>query len=358
MKKIAFLFFGISFSSLLSARNKLTIYYDHDWKITTSENFEIKREAEMDFSKFIFDGEFKDFDRGNHLIGEGVYAKGVKVGIHKTYFENGSLKSSIEWNGDDFTIIDLKGESIDLSVNGGTGKFKANYWIPFSRTKIHGLLIGEFKNKARVGKWIYYDSLGQPLFEESYRRGDFLRAIVFYRDGMAGTLIKKSILGKGGVVTPSLTTRPVNKLDIKLQPYQSIDRLDFDKAKYKNIFSFFSTLKEFCNKDTISGVQYAGGENDYKKIIARSVHYPLDATLNKSQGTALVRVIIGEDGVAKSYKIAKSSGLESFDRAALEVARLLEDKWIPARNACVPFESFILLPIAFKYVRSVSDSHN
>src|SRR5260221_6771952 len=80
-----------------ASQNVIQIYYDKDWKITSSDKYEFKREALFDFKDVCFNGEFKDYDKESHMIGKGIYTKGIKTGIHLTFFNDGTLKSSVEY---------------------------------------------------------------------------------------------------------------------------------------------------------------------------------------------------------------------------------------------------------------------
>ena len=347
MRVFALLIFGLSMSDHLFGQGKVTIYYDQDWRITTSENFQIRREAGIDFSTIVFNGKFKDYNRENKLIAEGEYVNGVKTGNHKSFFEDGTLRSSVDWKDGDFTINDLKAENAEFTVLNGTGKFKVEYSTGSSTNKAHGILQGEFKNKERVGKWIYTDSLGNPKNEETYSHGNFKRAIVYLKPDLQTQLIKKAIKDSGGTVTPDENSAPVNKLKIILSPYDHIENFDLDKTKYKNLFAFFSQVKESCDSLTNANIRFPG-VGGYSSIIAKETRYPAAARRNNIQGTVIIRVIVSKEGVAKSYKILKAgNSTDIFDNEALRVARLLEDKWFPAHKGCVPFESLINLPISF-----------
>jgi protein TonB len=49
--------------------------------------------------------------------------------------------------------------------------------------------------------------------------------------------------------------------------------------------------------------------------------YPAEARLNRLEGRVVVRIVIREDGQIVSATIAKSSGHETLDQAALETLR-------------------------------------
>lgn len=50
-------------------------------------------------------------------------------------------------------------------------------------------------------------------------------------------------------------------------------------------------------------------------------HYPVDARLKHAEGRVVVRIVIQDNGHIASAVIAKSSGYELLDQAALETIR-------------------------------------
>jgi len=62
--------------------------------------------------------------------------------------------------------------------------------------------------------------------------------------------------------------------------------------------------------------------------------YPIESRRKHEQGTAVLNVLVGEDGAVASISIAKSSGFKRLDNAALEaVARW---RWSPAMRNGLP----------------------
>ena len=73
--------------------------------------------------------------------------------------------------------------------------------------------------------------------------------------------------------------------------------------------------------------------------------YPPTSRRLGEQGTVIVRVLIGADGVAQEAELRKSSGFDRLDRAALETVR----KWryVPGKRGGVPEAMWFNVPINF-----------
>ena len=73
--------------------------------------------------------------------------------------------------------------------------------------------------------------------------------------------------------------------------------------------------------------------------------YPATSRRLGEQGTVIVRVLIGADGLAQEAELRKSSGFDRLDRAALETVR----KWryVPGKRGGVPEAMWFNVPINF-----------
>src|SRR5882762_2213658 len=136
---------------------KVVFYYTLNWELTTHEKSFFKREADFDLMAMSFDGVYKDYDKEDKLIAEGLYSKGEKRGLQNEYFNDRSLKSTIEYLNLDFTIWELKDENREVRITGGTGQFSLNYLYVSGLVSQpvwkHGVLNGEFHFGRRVGTW-------------------------------------------------------------------------------------------------------------------------------------------------------------------------------------------------------------
>jgi len=74
--------------------------------------------------------------------------------------------------------------------------------------------------------------------------------------------------------------------------------------------------------------------------------YPETARRKGREGTVLLRVLVDDEGRAKSVEINKSSGDDSLDRAAAEAIQRW--RFIPARHGEKTVESWIRIPVDFR----------
>jgi len=74
--------------------------------------------------------------------------------------------------------------------------------------------------------------------------------------------------------------------------------------------------------------------------------YPAIARRRAQQGTVTIRVLVDIDGVVQRAEIAESSGFDVLDDAAIETVRR-RWRFVPARSAGNPIESWVLVPIRF-----------
>lgn len=307
----------------IKAQDKIQIYYNKDWKISVPSNYSFRRDANFDFVELVFNGEYKDYDKENRLIGDGVYIKGEKTGIHNTYFSDGKLKSSIEYIGNEFKIKELNSEN-EVLIKDGTGKFS----IPFTARKKEGILKGEFKNYKKTGKWAYFDSEGKKTHEEIFKDDAFKYGTYF---------------------TPMGAIPALNKSEIFIMSIESIESFNINKTELTNLFKFFSTQTN-CLRDSLSfGVRYPGGMKNLLTEIGRTIRYPAEARRNNIGGRVIVTITIDKEGQVKKYDITKSAD-RSLDIEALRVLQEFEDKWFPSVLKGQPFESTISIPVNFNGV--------
>jgi TonB family protein len=320
MKSFILILILLQSITCLRAQDKIQVYYDKDWKISLPSEFAFRRDADFDFIELVFNGQYKDYDKENNLIGEGAYSKGAKTGIHNTYFSNGKLESSIEYVGEDFTIKELNSEYETL-ITRGTGEFS----IPFTIYKKEGVLKGEFKNYKKTGKWTYFDSEGKKSHEEIY---------------------KDNIFQKGTYFSPRGETPLVKKREIFIKPNEFIETFDINKMELTSLFCFFSTQTNSLRDSLSIGVRYPGGMKNLLDEINRMIRYPVEAFRNGIRGRVIVTITVDKEGQVKKYDITKSVD-KSLDSEAVRVLQLFEDKWFPSVLKGQPFESTISIPITF-----------
>lgn len=74
--------------------------------------------------------------------------------------------------------------------------------------------------------------------------------------------------------------------------------------------------------------------------------YPMDARRNRWEGTVRLRVVITPEGRVKDIGVARSSGFDSLDEAALETVR--KWKFLPGKQAGTSVEAVGFLNIPFR----------
>jgi periplasmic protein TonB len=82
----------------------------------------------------------------------------------------------------------------------------------------------------------------------------------------------------------------------------------------------------------------------YKSV--RNVPYPRIAAQQRLEGTVMLRVLVGPDGVPQSIDIEKSSGHVVLDRAARDA--VMKWRFEPGTRNGQPFAAYGLVPIAFR----------
>jgi protein TonB len=76
----------------------------------------------------------------------------------------------------------------------------------------------------------------------------------------------------------------------------------------------------------------------------KPVYPPLSKRLNE-QGTVLIRVLVGADGLPQQARVARSSGYERLDQAALAAVQAW--RFVPGKRAGVPEAMWFDVPISF-----------
>ena len=300
---------------------KTTFYYNLNWELTAPQKSFFKREAYFDFTDMVFDGVYMDYNKDNVLIAEGSYARGIKGGLQNEYFSNRSLKSTIEYDGNDFTIWEFKNEQKQDSVKNGTGRFMISYFylsgLVSQPTWKQGILNGEFHFGKKAGTWTYEDLGNKKTDEEVYENGKLIKRIHF----------------------SEATTIELNyKKDIII----SLNSLFTETLAYDH--SSFGYLNEVFEQQPIypvsfqRNIAYPGGMKRLLLLLVQNAEVP--------QGqVCIVKLRVDERGKVLKYAITESVDPDTDDRA-VKAIRLHEKKFLPAINNGLPYPSTIFLPIS------------
>lgn len=77
-----------------------------------------------------------------------------------------------------------------------------------------------------------------------------------------------------------------------------------------------------------------------------AVAYPRKSVINNEQGTVILRVLIGSDGVPQRIEIEKSSGFLALDRAAREA--VMKWRFTAGTKNGVPYTAWGRVPVEFQ----------
>ena len=91
-------------------------------------------------------------------------------------------------------------------------------------------------------------------------------------------------------------------------------------------------------------VETAPSALGYKSM--KAVAYPPIAARQKLEGTVMLRVLVGPDGVPQRVDVEKSSGHSILDRAARDA--VMKWRFEPGTRNGQPFAAYGLVPIAFR----------
>ncbi|MDO4724774.1 MAG: energy transducer TonB [Comamonadaceae bacterium] len=80
------------------------------------------------------------------------------------------------------------------------------------------------------------------------------------------------------------------------------------------------------------------------------ISYPSQSQRLREEGVVRVRVLVGANGRVKEAVLAKSSGFDRLDRAAIE-GLLRNGRFAPTTRNGVPIDDWYILPVSFKLQR-------
>ncbi len=308
--------FGQSNSSL-NEPVKLTFYYNQNWELTTPEKSFYRREAYFDLQEMVFDGVCNDYSKDNKLMAEGFYAHGAKRGIQTEYAHDRSVKSTIEFSGDDFIVWQWVNENKVYEITRGTGKFTLTYFYFFDLNQFkHGVLNGEFQNGRRVGKWLYQDSNKKSWDEEEYKNGKFVKRTHFTERGAVELDFQKEII----ISVNSLNT----------------ETLAFDKEAFATLNQFFEQYISYP-VSLQRKIGYAGG-------VKRLLRLLVEAGVPE-QNLVLAKIKMDEHGQILKTTIVRPADLNSDERV-LKAIEQHGGKILPAIKNGKPVAATIYLPVA------------
>jgi len=284
---IQFFFVFTSFTTLAQTSERITEYFDKDWKTVSDKHLAsyyrtieyrddvimlrdyfisgkiqmVAECVEVD-PKPIFDGKVTWYYESGGIKSEGTYKENEKVGTYKTYYENGSLEME----------------------------------------EMH------FRKKGAKSKYIHFFS---PSGVELLPNGKGVIQTSANKDGNSYNEVEDSVLVASFTVS---------------------------KITNDTIFGVTENMAE-----------YKGGLNGLAGYLQGAVKYPSQARRTGTQGTVYVCFTVDKQGAVKDSYVIKGISPEC-DAEALRVVSAMEN-WIPARHKSIPVKSRFVLPIKFKIGR-------
>lgn len=300
---------------------KTTFFYDLNWQLTTLEKSYFKREAIFDFTDMVFDGLYRDYNKADVLIAEGSYHHGAKAGLHTEYFANHSLRSTIEYDGTDFTIWEFNDEQKKDSVRHGTGSFTLPYFylsgLVKSPTWKQGVVKGYFRFGKRAGIWTYEDLGKRKTDEEYYENGKLSRRINFSETGTIELDYRKDvIISVNALITESMA---------------------YDQGTFSDLNAFFEQKPTYSASFNRT-VTYPGGLKRLLLKLAQS-----EAVVAGS--VCILKLKVDEHGQIPKYFIQLSADPAS-DEQAINAVKVHEKRFLPAIRNGQPYATFVYLPIS------------
>ena len=141
MKKTFLIIFGLlQISMILKSQEKIKLYFNNNWEVTSKDKAVYIREAKYDLQNFALNGKVTDRSLDGNLIMEGNYLYGKRNGEFTFYYRTGKIESK-----------------------------------------------GEYLNNQRAGKWVYYYPNGRSkqsvIYFKDKKKGDFSVGEYFDRNG-------------------------------------------------------------------------------------------------------------------------------------------------------------------------------
>lgn len=175
-----------------------TLYYGQDWKLTNRELASYYRVGSIKTRQMVFAGPFTDYYKNGQVMLKGKYdqngkksgvferfyesgtpySKGIFreneiIGLWEFYNENGELSETIQFEDDDYYVVNSWDENGKPGVVDGTGKWKKVLSI---QNGMKNYLIAHFKGGQKVKKWMIRSETGHVLHTEIYKNGEFIKA--------------------------------------------------------------------------------------------------------------------------------------------------------------------------------------
>lgn len=368
MTKTTFIFLVLLLFGLnLKSQEKVFLYLNSNWEVTTKNKGCYYRNVEYDFDEFKLNGKVSDHDSLNTLLMEGNYSQGKKDGDFIFYYKNGRIKSKGKYNNnerigrweyyysngklkqnimfpedikkDRFSVVEFYDINGNQLIKNGTGKWLNDSIYTSMMVDPSSLkrLIGNFKDSLLHGEWkLYRISDGLLMGTERFRKGKY-----------RGTTVLTPLDYYGDVVLEMMDKCP----DENESKFNITEKFKVDSTAYSeslinsDVETIFRTItgKEFKIKNRRAG--YPDGDLSLFDFIGQNILYPISAIESKISGKVYVSITIDSNGKTKEVKILK--GIQNdLDLEAIRVVKLIKN-WLPKIQDGKAIESTITIPIKF-----------
>ena len=338
-----------------------TLYYGQDWKLTTSEKCAFYRIGSVNTRTMVFNGPFTDYYKSGLVMLKGSYdlngkksglferyyesgtpfSKGTFkeneiVGIWKYFHENGELSETIQFDHDDYYVINSWDENGKAGVVDGTGKWKK---VIATENGLKNYLIAYFKDKKKVKKWMIRSENGYVFHTEVYKDGQFIKA--------------EQATGFMGVTVPSPAL--FTKKSFYSEAFPILERFEATFEVTKNDYPYIKSLpednfslpsKKSTAEKSSSEPTYTGGIELFYMFVSRNLQYPLKARNKKTSGKVLVKFTVEKDGSVSNIHCLSNIG-NGLEEEAMRLISLT-NQWQPAIVDGKPVVKSLTLPIDFR----------
>lgn len=194
---------------------------------------------------------------------------------------------------------------------------------------------GIYINDEREGLFVEYDTLGNVLKTESYRRDTLNGAYSSYWPN--GTVKETGNYNRGSKTGEWISHYESGKLAVS-EKYT-------EDSKLVN-GTYLDEEGNAITRDKIEVIPaFPGGINKFYELLGRNMRYPRDAAERGIRGEVKVSFIITETGAIEDIKIKKKL-YPSLDQEALRVMKL-SPKWVPAKQFGKNVRVMYTIPIRF-----------
>jgi len=358
---IRFYFLTAIFSLIISdinAQINSKLYYNNQWQLSLEEDANYYRDCTYDTVSSKFSGEFIDYTINNIKIGSGRYENNYKSGFYQYfdddgilicegefindipvniwtwYYSNGMIKQKIEFNEDDFNVVEYYDST-------GNNLLDAENFIWTMDLQLNSILesmkmTGKYINQKKDGKWEIFSG-NELVGYDIYKKGIYKKSYPDFESSINLKMINNKLL------IPERTY-----LAEQFHFQDNVSQDEYPYLKFLPVWEGIAGTGIIDDSIIFSGIEnpkYLGGKIKLDILIAKNLRYPNNEEASTKEGKVWVEVIIDENGVIENENVLKSPG-ENFSNEAVRVVKMLGN-FKPALYEGKPIKSRIILTITF-----------